>query len=206
MKKTTWTRVLFVLDIICILSFVLAIILFAAVGKPYKRGFFCNDESIKKPYKDSTVSTAMAIAVGAAISLVVIVVTELLLNHQRCGKVFASDQQQNSSGCCLKVPPVIKMILWVTFVDMYGAAMNTCITDVGKYTLGRLRPHFLDVCKPDWSKVNCTDPRGNFVFVVDDVCTGTNARLNKEMRLSFPSGHASFAGIKYRISLDLTKI
>ena len=28
----------------------------------------------------------------------------------------------------------------------------TCFTDVGKYSVGRLRPHFFDVCKPKYEK------------------------------------------------------
>ncbi len=36
-----------------------------------------------------------------------------------------------------------------------GAVSTLFITEVGKRTIGRLRPHFLDVCKPDWPTITC---------------------------------------------------
>lgn len=36
---------------------------------------------------------------------------------------------------------------------LLGAAMSQCATDTTKYSIGRLRPHFIDVCQPDWTKV-----------------------------------------------------
>ena len=79
---------------------------------------------------------------------------------------------------------------------LVGAAVNVVLTDVGKYTVGRLRPHFLAVCKPDFSKLNCTTGfKKNFITNYE--CTG-DKDLTKEARLSFPSGHSSFAGIRNR--------
>ena len=76
---------------------------------------------------------------------------------------------------------------------LVGAAVNVVLTDVGKYTVGRLRPHFLAVCKPDFSKLNCTTGFHKN-FITNYECTG-DKDLIKEARLSFPSGHSSFAGI-----------
>ena len=78
---------------------------------------------------------------------------------------------------------------------LVGAAATVVLTDVGKYSIGRLRPHFLAVCKPDFSKLNCTTGFQKN-FITDYECTG-DEDLIKEARLSFPSGHASFAGIIY---------
>jgi hypothetical protein len=36
-----------------------------------------------------------------------------------------------------------------------GAISTLLITEVGKHTIGRLRPHFIDVCKPDWEQIKC---------------------------------------------------
>ena len=184
------------IDFIGAALLVLGVILFNQVGVPYKRGFFCNDESIQKPYKDSTISTAMCASVGFALVLVVVVITEIYVNHQRkLDRTLNGPESTSVSFCSSKIPPVIVAIVWVICANLYGAAMNQFITDVGKYMIGRLRPHFLDVCKPDWSKFNCTDARGNYVFIVDDVCTvAAGTKMAKESRLSFPSGHSSFSG------------
>lgn len=36
-----------------------------------------------------------------------------------------------------------------------GAISVLLITEIGKQTVGRLRPHFLTVCKPDFEKLKC---------------------------------------------------
>ena len=197
--KRNRSYIFFFIDVACIVLFGVGLILFSQIGKPYKRGFFCNDESIQKPYKDSTVPTATAAAVGFALSFVVIVITELYVKHQNNLNRISSSPVSSSFGCfSAKIPEVIKTILWVICADLFGAALNQFVTDVGKYSLGRLRPHFLDVCKPNWSKFNCTDSRGNYIFIVDDVCTvAEGTRKAKESRLSFPSGHSSFSGRKH---------
>lgn len=65
----------------------------------------------------------------------------------------------------------------------FGAALCQLTTDIAKYSLGRLRPHFLDVCKPDWGNFSCTDAHGHMVYVLDDgVCTQTDSKLLKEAR------------------------
>ncbi|XP_007440561.1 phospholipid phosphatase 2 [Python bivittatus] len=69
---------------------------------------------------------------------------------------------------------------------LFGSAVSQSLTDLAKYMIGRLRPNFLAVCDPDWTKVNCS------VYVqVEDVCQG-NLRDITESRLSFYSGHSSF--------------
>lgn len=98
-------------------------------------------------------------------------------------------------------------------VFAFGAACSQLTTDVLKYTIGRLRPHFFTVCRP-----NCTI--NQYEFITNFTCTNpdfiNNARIMKEMRsvsqcpflfvfcvfvkqvlctfrLSFPSGHSSFS-------------
>lgn len=50
---------------------------------------------------------------------------------------------------------------------MYGAAVVQLVTDIAKYSVGRLRPNFIDVCQPDLSMFNCSDG-----YITADVCTG----------------------------------
>uniref|UniRef100_A0A803TA55 Phosphatidic acid phosphatase type 2/haloperoxidase domain-containing protein n=1 Tax=Anolis carolinensis TaxID=28377 RepID=A0A803TA55_ANOCA len=69
---------------------------------------------------------------------------------------------------------------------LFGGAVSQSLTDLAKYMVGRLRPNFLAVCDPDWSKVNCS------VYVqLEGLCRG-GARNVTESRLSFYSGHSSF--------------
>uniref|UniRef100_S4RKE9 Phosphatidic acid phosphatase type 2/haloperoxidase domain-containing protein n=1 Tax=Petromyzon marinus TaxID=7757 RepID=S4RKE9_PETMA len=70
---------------------------------------------------------------------------------------------------------------------LFGCAVNQSLTDVAKFSVGRLRPHFLDVCKPDRALYNCSEG-----YITRVVCTGDPAVI-AEARKSFFSGHASFA-------------
>ncbi|XP_022373682.1 phospholipid phosphatase 1 isoform X2 [Enhydra lutris kenyoni] len=70
---------------------------------------------------------------------------------------------------------------------LFGAAASQSLTDIAKYSIGRLRPHFLDVCDLDWSKINCS-----VGYIENYICRG-NAQKVKEGRLSFYSGHSSFS-------------
>lgn len=69
-------------------------------------------------------------------------------------------------------------------IFLFGCAAQQTITNIGKYSVGRLRPHFFDVCKPNWTEFSCKDSRDNYVFVEGDFCTGTDPHLLQEMRWS----------------------
>ena len=69
-----------------------------------------------------------------------------------------------------------------------GAAVTILTTEVGKRWLGRLRPHFMAVCEPNYSKFNCTS-NGltgivyNPIYTGGSFCTG-DAKHVKEARYS----------------------
>lgn len=60
------------------------------------------------------------------------------------------------------------------------------LTDVIKFTVGRLRPNFIAVCMPQWDKLDCT----NHAYIIQANCTG-DEKIVRDARLSFPSSHAS---------------
>lgn len=66
-----------VFNFICLCLLGITIALFSTVGKPYHRGFFCDDESISKPFKKGTVSSSVAGVVGLLIPLICILVIEV---------------------------------------------------------------------------------------------------------------------------------
>ncbi|XP_055718465.1 phospholipid phosphatase 1-like isoform X1 [Salvelinus fontinalis] len=145
--------------------------------KPYQRGFFCNDDSISYPFHSSTVTSNVLYGVGFTLPICSMVFGE-------CLSVYLKRIKSKSSFSNMYVACVYKAI--GTFV--FGAAMSQSLTDIAKYSIGRLRPHFLDVCKPDWKLINCTAG----TYIEDFTCTG-DAHLANEGRLSFYSGHSSFS-------------
>ena len=175
-------------DALCLLAIGLSCLLFKLVGVPYRRGFYCDDDSINKPYKKSTVPSSVMYPVGFALAYSVFFVTELY-------RFRLSKQSESFEGVCLcKLGPFklnsLHITLWNLFVSFaFGALSTILLTDVGKYTIGRLRPHFLSICQPNPAVLaNCTHK-----YIMGDICTGDPAFL-REGRLSFPSGHASFSG------------
>lgn len=70
-----------------------------------------------------------------------------------------------------------------------------------KWLIGGLRPHFLDVCKPDPALVRAAaNGVGGFqnIYFTPDICTGDRKEINDSLE-SMPSGHATaaFAGFVY---------
>ncbi|CAH2296321.1 phospholipid phosphatase 1 isoform X1 [Pelobates cultripes] len=172
------TRIPFVvLDIVCVILAGLPLIVLKLITKiPYQRGFFCNDDSIKYPFHESTVTSTVLYTVGFTLPICSILLGEAL-------SVYYNRLQSNAFVRNHYVATIYKGI--GTFI--FGAAVSQSLTDIAKYTIGRLRPHFLDVCKVNWSKINCS-----LGYIENFVCEGDQVKSN-EARLSFYSGHSSFS-------------
>ncbi|RFU76037.1 hypothetical protein TARUN_6198, partial [Trichoderma arundinaceum] len=70
-----------------------------------------------------------------------------------------------------------------------------------KWLIGGLRPHFLDVCKPDINRIkNQGLDRSGYlqIYYTRDICTGDPDEIDDSLE-SFPSGHttAAFAGFVF---------
>ncbi|XP_078075294.1 phospholipid phosphatase 1 isoform X3 [Mustelus asterias] len=144
--------------------------------KPYQRGFYCDDESIKYPFKNSTVTSTVLYTVGLLLPISAIIIGELASVHWN--HLYSNSFIRNSY-----VSTVYKGI----GAFLFGAAASQSLTDIAKYSIGRLRPHFLDMCKPDWKKINCS-----LGYIVNFTCLG-DEKMSTEARLSFFSGHSSFS-------------
>lgn len=165
------------LDIVCLVLGGLPLAAFN-LGKirPYQRGFFCTDDSIKYPFHSSTITSTVLYTVGFALPISCMIVGECLLVH--LNRIKSKSSFGSYVACVYKAIG--------TFV--FGAAMSQSLTDIAKYSIGRLRPHFLDVCRPEWKLINCSAG----TYIEDFTCTGDAKQVN-EARLSFYSGHSSFS-------------
>ena len=74
--------------------------------------------------------------------------------------------------CCWHVPPWILRLGFQMRWFFTGLLVTLVITDIGKLVVGRLRPHFLDICNPNFSSINCTDQYGYTVYVTEYQCRG----------------------------------
>ncbi|EDW73248.2 uncharacterized protein Dwil_GK16762 [Drosophila willistoni] len=156
-----------------------------------QRGFFCNDESLKYPYHEDTVSPTLLHWLGLYGPLFALLLIEVcLMNWQR-----ASSQWQEYFN-------LYNTLRWF----LYGYASSDIIKNVAKQTIGRLRPHFFAVCGPLLIPEGgtCLDEatdRGIYhtSYTCQPEITGATAHMLKDIHVSFPSGHSmlSFYGLVF---------
>lgn len=187
---------------ICIVGLAaLPLLIFKVSVTPYMRGFYCEDDSIKYPFKNSTITSTALYTIGFVVNLILICLFEFI--HYLYGSSFGSSNANPSSESTtsytessqVSYPDSTRRKIYQYFYNVYrvflpfvfGAVVEHLTTDIGKYSIGRLRPHFLSVCKPDTAQYDCTSG-----YITADICTGDQS-LIREARLSFPSGHASFS-------------
>jgi len=191
-RNVAWWKLC--IDIAVIAAFGIPILLLFLIGEPFKRGFNCADQSIRYPFKESTVKSIILYVIGMLINLIAIIVLEI----QRINK----EKVRTVKVCNRSVNRKVYEIYAVIIIFGFGMACSQFSTDATKYWVGRLRPHFYSVCDPVFSKTNlteiCSDPNQNqYVYVNDYYCRNEEKGQSyekklKEMRLSFPSGHSSF--------------
>ncbi|XP_076041471.1 phospholipid phosphatase 1-like isoform X2 [Oratosquilla oratoria] len=171
-------------DLIILVVVAFPILLFFLLGKPFERGLHCDDESLMYPYKDSTISSLVLYVVGTFLPVVAMGIVELTrVQRENIGKRIIM--------CKREVHPWFWAMHTTIGPFLFACACSQLLTDIAKYSVGRLRPHFWDICKPDMSQMNCTVDH-----YVDPVpCTTDDTFRLKEARLSFPSGHASFSAV-----------
>uniref|UniRef100_A0AAF5PYS8 Phosphatidic acid phosphatase type 2/haloperoxidase domain-containing protein n=1 Tax=Wuchereria bancrofti TaxID=6293 RepID=A0AAF5PYS8_WUCBA len=156
--------------------------------EPYKRGFYCDDESIRYPYRPSTVSRQMLVVIGLVVPAILIVSTETFrvsIWERKCKNEFQHYR------CKRYGIPRLIVRLYVFFgYFLTGVIFNQLMVDIAKYTIGRHRPHFIAVCKPKGFE---TCPSDSHEYITNFECTGTDKYLIHESMLSFYSGHSAFS-------------
>ena len=144
-------------------------------GSPFKRGFYCDDETLRKPFKNNTVS-------GLVLIIVSIVIPPII--------GFGIEKNKRLKSVTFKSFP--RKYISATFVFYFGLMVTLFITQVSKYSVGRLRPNFFDVCRPSPT----ADPNCRGQYIEEFECTNSLVvervmDMNEEVRKSFFSGHAS---------------
>ena len=189
-------------------TLLIVFICFELFVKPFDQsGFYCSDYSVTMKFKSSTIDTSLLILMSTAAPFVTIVVSELFVKTQ-LNKHFNRINLANFSVQSIKIrlfnSKLVEIKEFVASIYtnygyyLTGLLLTTIVTLIGKKTIGRLRPNFLDVCKPDinpYSKCSYTGEPNN-MYLVPDVsfkCTAENKSELQDSRLSFPSGHSATA-------------
>nr|CAH0101222.1 unnamed protein product [Daphnia galeata] len=165
-----------VIDVLCLAIVWLPVLLLDLLGKPFERGFYCDDTSIRYPYKDSTVTSTLLYSYSLGLPITMMITVEIFRWRHNLKSEKLSRQNVTptiSISSSIHIPSVIAEIIHLIAIFLFGAACSQMATDFGKYTIGRLRPHFIAMCQPENLSELC--PLGGPpVYITDFKCTGTN--------------------------------
>ncbi|XP_078264584.1 phospholipid phosphatase 3 isoform X2 [Rhinoraja longicauda] len=165
------------LDLFCLFLVILPAAVINVAGiSPYQRGFYCDDNSTKYSTKKSVVSSLLLLVVGTLLPIACII----------SGECYRIHYMKERSKSFIRNPYVAALYRQVGCF-IFGCAISQSFTDIAKVSVGRLRPHFLDICNPNFSNINCS-----LGYIENFECRGDESKV-QEARKSFFSGHASFS-------------
>ncbi|CAL8090501.1 unnamed protein product [Calicophoron daubneyi] len=172
MKKSVIAAVRVVTDLIAFVAAFIAMGVLQRI-KPFRQGYFANDESIQYPFKSSTVPSYVLYIVSSILIVVTIVAVELTVYRK----------QLKVKKC--RIPVVLYSIYNQLIVAFFGYFVTIAITDIGKVVIGRLRPNFFSVCKPTPLVVSPLN------YTLEYACQSGTAKDHTDIEKSFFSGHSS---------------
>ncbi|KAH9383638.1 hypothetical protein HPB48_025331 [Haemaphysalis longicornis] len=130
----------------------------------------------------------MLYSYGVLVPVFTMTIIEVLRAKLRVPETIATSQKPFLRWM---VPVPLQALYIMVGVFCIGAATSQLLTDIAKYTIGRLRPHFFDLCQPRDLQKLCATP---YTYVESFMCNSNATEHElKEMRLSFMSGHSSFS-------------
>ncbi|KAH3849839.1 phospholipid phosphatase 1-like [Dreissena polymorpha] len=144
-------------------------------GKPFIRGFHCDDPAISLPFKSDSISTSVLTVAGFGTSIFCAVIVEVLNAINR--------------KCVRAWPTWEDLLFYAKSVSVFivGFVIQMLFVEFVKNQLGFLRPNFMDVCRPQFNASLCP------AYITEYTCTGQDAKEIMGSRQSFPSGHSTFS-------------
>ncbi|XP_054738814.1 putative phosphatidate phosphatase [Anastrepha obliqua] len=182
-------------DLIILACVALPVLAFQLWGVSYKRGFFCDDKTLKHPYKRSTVSNWMLFVMCFIVPISIITAVEFFVSHYNRSHGLVNKTFERYYIGRLEIADWIVECYKKIGLLIFGSGVGQLTMDIAKYTIGRLRPHFSTVCQPVLADGStCNDAFNAGRYVQEFSCAGNaTPRMLKQMHLSFPSSHACFA-------------
>uniref|UniRef100_A0A914HW86 EF-hand domain-containing protein n=1 Tax=Globodera rostochiensis TaxID=31243 RepID=A0A914HW86_GLORO len=144
---------------------------------PYRRGFFCDDDSIRLPYKSSTVPDWLLLLYALGVPAFVFAFGERIGQSKSAAAVVMDDAGRGGQR------------FFFRFVYFYGHYLiafvaNNSFTMVAKYSVGRLRPHFVDLCKPNVTDF-CANSTNWHTYIEHYECDQNWTFLGGNVRIRF---------------------
>ncbi|XP_028567846.1 phospholipid phosphatase-related protein type 2 isoform X4 [Podarcis muralis] len=157
------------------------------------QGFFCYDSAYAKPYPGpedtSRAPPVLVYSLVTAVPTVTILVGELaafFLQPER------REEKTIISGECCYFNPLLRRIIRFLGIYSFGLFTTTIFANAGQVVTGNQTPHFLSVCRPNYTALGCQAPPGTIYVTDKAACTG-NPVLVTAARKAFPSKDAALS-------------
>ncbi|KAL7079743.1 hypothetical protein ACQ4LE_001153 [Meloidogyne hapla] len=163
---------------------------------PFHRGFFCDDDSIRMPYKTGTIPLWLLAFYCLAVSSITFIIGEYwrLVDYRTASEHLVVYERGES----FRVRLLIRLVFFKGFF-LIAMVATLIFTSLAKFSVGRLRPHFLALCEPIINGKQkeadfCSLSENQHFYVENYTCSNiSNLSLVNEARLSFFSGHSSLS-------------
>uniref|UniRef100_A0A914PVX7 Phosphatidic acid phosphatase type 2/haloperoxidase domain-containing protein n=1 Tax=Panagrolaimus davidi TaxID=227884 RepID=A0A914PVX7_9BILA len=157
---------------------------------PRKLGFFCGDESIRLPYKESTIPMPLLHAIFYILWIPMLIYTEYCCSKYLYSK-YSSKLPMKFECYGHNISATIVRVIRFFLISQLGYMIDIFLLNITKYSTGRLRPHFLDVCRSSVNTSTIAQCGDAATYVQHYMCLGNDQKRITDARLSFFSGHTS---------------
>ncbi|XP_045899070.1 phospholipid phosphatase-related protein type 5-like, partial [Micropterus dolomieu] len=168
---------------------------FTDTFSPTQQGFICRDPALTKPdpgpEQDSRIQPVILYSVVGALPVVLISGVELFifLLHYKSNNLYDQEKVLIMGDCCY-VNPMVRRTFRFLGVYVFGLFATDIFVNAGQLVTGRLAPHFLSVCQPNYTALGCQDAA--YYVSQSDACTGDPDDIMRA-RKSFPSKEAALS-------------
>lgn len=172
-------------------SMFMAYFVVQVVSRPAIAYFTCDQADILAPYTPNTIPTFYMIVVGNTVPILAILATEFSNSMQLRRLMEPGRERGDSKKPAVGGPASSGFWHYASHaINLFWLGQFTVvlITEVAKRWTGRLRPHFMDVCRPSPDSIVCFNKTAhahmyNWIYTGGDFCTGDPGKVD-EARLS----------------------
>ncbi|XP_021260302.1 phospholipid phosphatase-related protein type 5 isoform X3 [Numida meleagris] len=159
------------------------------------QGFFCYEGAYRKPYPgpedSSAVPPVLLYSLTAGVPVLVIIVGETaVFCLQLATKDFENQEKTILTGDCCYINPLVRRTIRFLGIYAFGLFATDIFVNAGQVVTGNLAPHFLALCKPNYTALGCKQYT-QFISSAH-ACTG-NPDLIMKARKTFPSKEAALS-------------
>ncbi|XP_048352247.1 phospholipid phosphatase-related protein type 5 isoform X4 [Sphaerodactylus townsendi] len=159
------------------------------------QGFFCYESAYRKPYpgpeESSAVPPVLLYSLAAGVPVLVIIVGETaVFCLQMATRDFENQEKTILTGDCCYINPLMRRTVRFLGIYTFGLFATDIFVNAGQVVTGNLAPHFLALCKPNYTALGCQQ----FTQFISsaEVCSG-NPDLIMKARKTFPSKDAALS-------------